>query len=1222
MLNSELEVLKFWKENKTFEKSLEQRKGAESYVFLDGPPFITGLPTFGHISTGYPKDIFPRYWTQKGKHVARRWGWDCHGLPIENLVQKQLDIKDKRQIDEVIGVDRFNEVCRQNIISYDAEWRDIVERTGRWVDMDWQYRTMDNDYIESVWWGLGRLWEKNLLYKDYRVSMYSPSMGATLSHMEIADDIQYKNDTLETPVVRFKVKESSTQKLISKIQEEVIFNFSEQQRYRLDVEKRITILDKLDSKAKKANLRELLKGGKPEFSQLDWGNLQTDKEAGEELLHLKQQYIVILENLDTLQKLKDILSKNYEISLLSWTTTPWTLPANVALCVGAEIEYSMYYLGASSEMVILAENRGIPILSLQLHDAVVNSPELQLELDQITDSSEYFQKLGVDIIKIVSFTGSDLEGLEYKPVFEPTQTIDSYEEKANIFRVYTSEVVTSTDGTGILHVAPAYGAEDFEIRKQRNLPVLTCLNEYGEVLDTLNPELKPIFGKNFQAANTLVNDLMEKKGALFSKFKFTHKYPVYNRDDKKVYYSAQENWYIGETRLLAQSLEMNEQINWMPEHLKEGRFKIGLETAPDWCISRKRYWGTPLPIWQTEDKSKSIFVDSLEKLTQHAINPIYKLLNTRDLNPEFYELGKTVIVSDSQSKLPLGITATQYRSKNLTELRKEKTLEIKKFAEYGQKILDEILGLFEKYETVQIILNSDEQVLWTTWLLGLHPGSKKNLKNFYFYKQIKQDDLGNFEPFGSIKFLDLHRPFIDHIILKDEVGNTYTRIDDVIDCWIDSGSAPWASWHYPFENKELVEKTTPADYIVEYEGQIRGWFHALHILSTAIFHKPAFKNVHVHGTLLGNDGKKLSKSKKNFDSTPDVLLDKVGSDALRLYFVSGPFFNGETISMKDRDVMAVFRDSTLLLANSIKYVDYVLESYGREVVSKTYKHPLNKWWQAYTLNYAKKIDKYLEEYNIIDAARLIIPYINDFSTWYIRRSKDLLPTHGAEVATCLRETSRMFAIVTAALQPFNTERLWSVVKTQEDLPSVHLTDIPEFAPVSEKQLALIDKMEVLRSLVSEIHAARKEKQARVRQPLYADFSEFKADEGLVELLRTECNLLEKDLARTEGEIFESETEFGKLKVDLVVDKELSVLGFIRDFERAVQEFRKKQGFRPGQIVALKWQTIHIEDEEILQRVLQQVDWSKLCVEIKWVEGLSEEVDKSFEVKDLVKILVD
>jgi len=1221
MLSSELEVIKFWREEKVFEKSLEQRKNSQPYIFLDGPPFVTGTPHFGHISTGYPKDIFPRYWTQKGKYAVRRWGWDCHGLPIENVVQKQLEILDKRQIENEIGIEKFNQVCKSNIIGFDSAWREIIERSGRWVDMDDQYRTMDNDYMESVWWGLGRLWEKNLLYKDHRVSMYSPSMGVMLSHMEIADDIKYINETIQTPVVRFKIKENSAKKLTGKILEEVVFNYSEQQRYKADVEKRITALDALDSRGKKANIKELLKGGKPEFNSLEWDELQTVGESGEELKHLRQQYDIILENLDTLQKLKDILTKNYEVSMLSWTTTPWTLPANVALGVGSDIEYSMYYLATSSELVILAEKRAIPMLSLQLHDSIVNSPELQKQLQEITDSSEYFSKLGVEIIKLVSFTGSDLEGIEYKSIFESSQVIDSFEEKANIYKVYTSEVVTDTEGTGVLHIAPAYGGEDFEIKKQRNLPMFNCVNEYGEILDTLDPELKPVFGKNFLAANDLIMEIIDKKDLLFAKFKFTHKYPVYNRDDKKVYYCAQENWYIGETRLINQSLELNEKINWHPEHFKEGRFKNGLETAPDWCISRKRYWGTALPIWQTQDKSKTIFVDSLEKLVKHSVNPIYKLVNTRDLNPEFYESGKSVILSDSQSKLPLGITATQYRSKYLTELRKEKNLDIKKFAEYGQKILDEILELFGKYKTVQIILSPEEQKLWTTWILGLHPDSKKNSKTFYFYKKIIED-LGEYSPTGNIQFLDLHRPYIDDILLSDEIGNIYTRIPEVIDCWVESGSMPWASWHYPFENKDQFEKSIPADYIVEYEGQIRGWFHALHTLSTAIFNKPAFKNVHVHGTLLGNDGKKLSKSKKNFDSDPDQLMNKIGSDAIRLYFCSGPYFNAESVSMRDKDVMNVFRDSTLLLSNSGKYIQLVLENYGGGNLPISFKHPLNKWWQDYTRNYAYKIDRYLEDYNLIEASRLIIPYINDFSTWYIRRSKEILATHGEEVAACLKESIKLFSVVTASLQPFNTERLWSIIKDQQDPESVHLTDIPVLTQITDKQKNNLAKMSKIREVVSQIHSIRKEKQVRVRQPLYADFSKFEIEEGLLEMLKSECNLLDKDLSLLEGEVYESSSDFGIIKVDLVIDKDLSILGFTRDFERSVQDFRKNQGFRSGQNMAMQWQIVEVHDDEILQKVLKAVDWKKLAVEIKWVEGLDPEINKSFEVKDLVKIIVN
>jgi isoleucyl-tRNA synthetase len=1248
MLNSEQDVLKFWKDNSIFEKSLDNRRSAEPFVFLDGPPFPTGEAHFGHVSTGYPKDIFPRYWTQKGKYSPRRWGWDCHGLPIENLVQKELGIFDKRQIENEIGIEKFNQLCRENIMKTDSSWRELVERSGRWVDMDDQYRTMDNDYMESVWWGLGQLWEKKLLYTDYRVSLYSPSMGATLSHLEVSDDISYTNDTLQTPVVRFKVASTSTKKLVSKILEEVNFNFSEQQRLKFDIEKRLKSLEKLDQKSRSRTLGDLLKGGLPEFKGVEWDNLQTNVQADEELLHLQDQHVIVSENLDTLQRIKDILTKQYDISLLSWTTTPWTLPANVALAVGADIEYSMYYLSKTAEIVILAEHRAIAILSLELHENTINSSDLEETLSHISDSSEYFTKIGVDIVKIVSFTGSDLQGIEYSSIFTVPLDIPSYEEKANIYKVYTSDFVTDVEGTGVLHVAPAYGAEDFQIRKERNLPVLMCLNEYGEMLTNLSEDLIAVSGKKFTSSNDLIVDILERNHSLFAKIRYTHKYPVYNRDNKKVYYLAKENWYIGETKILTDTLTTNKNIDWRPSHLKEGRFKLGLESAPDWCISRNRYWGTPLPIWQTKENKKTIFVDSIEKLSQHAINPIYKLLNTRDLNPDFYQVGKTVIISDVHSKLPLGIIATQHRSRHLTDLRKEKTMVITRFADFAQKILDEIYSLFEKYSTVQIIFTPEEQRLWTTWLCGLHPDSKKNSRTFYFYKSLKYD-INEYIPTGGIKPLDLHRPYIDEIILKDEIGNVYTRVEDVIDCWVESGSMPFASYHYPFENKDLVERQMPADYIVEYEGQIRGWFHAIHVLSTAIFGHESFKHVHVHGTLLGNDNKKLSKSKKNYDSDPHQLLEKVGSDAIRLYFTSGPYFNGETVSMRDRDVITVFRDSTLLLSNSLKYIEYLFssglynptadESIEEDSINQAsrnqldfvhpshplklmhFSHPLNQWWQMYTLDYAYKIDQYLQNYDIIEAAKLIIPYIQDFSTWYIRRSKDILDTSGSEVVRCLRQSMHLFAIVTASLQPFNSERIWSYISTANDLESVHLTDIPNLAPISSKQNDILVQMSKIREMISEIHAIRKQNDIRVRQPLYADLSELNLDIGLHELVKAECNFLDKNLELTEGEVWKYEGENGVLKVDLVIDHELKVLGFTRDFERAVQDYRKKQGYKPSQTVAMKWQVVEVEDADLVQEVIKVIDWTKLCVEVKWSGDLEGLVEKSFEVKGLCQVLV-
>jgi isoleucyl-tRNA synthetase len=1222
MLQNELEVVKFWEENNIFQKSLNQNKTAESYVFLDGPPFVTGLPHLGHISTGYPKDVFPRFWTQKGKYAVRRWGWDCHGLPVENMVQKQLGIHHKRQIEEEIGIEKFNQVARENITGFDNAWRSVVERSGRWIDMDDQYRTMDNDYMESVWWGLGQLWKKGLLYKDYRVSMYSPSMGATLSHMEINDDIEYVNETIESPIVRFQVHPTPTRKLTRKILEEVAFNYSEQLYYKIDIEKRLKTLEGLDETKKRTSLQELLNSGDPEFAGIEWENFKTDLEARQELEHLKDQLEYVHQNITTLKKLKDILNGEYPLNILSWTTTPWTLPSNVALGVGPDIEYSIYFLPTTNEMVLLAENRVIDILSTQFKETILNTPQLQAQIEEIQDSSEFFELLNVDILKLASFQGIDLAGLEYYPLFENSQSIESYEEKATIHKVYTTNVVTDTDGTGVLHIAPAYGPEDFEIKKEHNLPILHSLNEYGEMRDDLGKSLSPVVGKKFTAANPLINEILKKEKKLFAIKKYLHKYPTFKRDNKKVYYSAQENWFIGETSFLDASLRENEKINWYPEHLKEGRFRLGLETAPDWCISRKRYWGNPLPIWQNEDKSKVVFIENLEKLRSLALNPIYRLINSRDLNPDVYESGRTVIFTDNTNKLPLGISASQYRSKNLTDLRKEKDMDIKVFARYAQLILDEMIEQFSKFDTIQSLFTDDERRLWTTWIHALHPDSKKSSTTFYFYQKLVKDEEGEYIPQSQINLLDLHRPYIDDILLTDEVENIYTRIPEVMDGWVESGAMPWASYHYPFENKEFVEKNIPADYIVEYEGQIRGWFHALHVLSTGIFGHNAFNNVHVHGTLLGYDKKKMSKSKGNFHPTEEYF-EKYGSDALRSYFTSSPYFDGETLQLNDKDMQAIFRDTTITLTNVGTFLQYVLNSHSKRELPLSYVHPLNRWWKAYTEDYAFKIDQALSNYQLMEASRLVIPYINDLSTWYIRRAKDLLNTEfSVEVAACLKETMKLFSIVTASLQPFNTERLWSILRDTHDKESVHLTQIPYLKGINEKQQELLDKMTVFRELVSEIHSIRKDQGVRVRQPMYADFSQMTIEFAFVDILIKECNLLETDLGRTSGEIWKHTIEpFGTVQIDLIIDKELSVLGFTRDFERAVQDYRKKNGFRPNQTIRMKWMLSEITDEEILQKVLSQLNWKKLCVEIQWVEELPD-TTKSFKVKDLVTVTVE
>ncbi len=980
----EKKTIKFWKKNMAFEKSIENRREAPIYSFFDGPPFITGVPHYGTLLSSIAKDVVPRYWTMRGYRVDRRWGWDCHGLPAEHMVEKKLGLKTKKEIEEGVGIERFVCECLRSTSKVASSWEDTIDRIGRWIDYKNAYRTMDSDYMESVWWAFKELHSKGLIYKDTRISLYCPRCATPLANFEIAMDNSYQDVVDASAFVRFPLTQESKEKLSLSAKDPVYF--------------------------------------------------------------------------------------------VAWTTTPWTLLSNSGLAVSPKMDYLVIKPKKEKGLLILAKSRW-----------------------------EYVKELAKIEGEIVSeIKGSGLENLTYERIL-PEETVYEKSENDNGFRVVLGDFVEEDNGSGIVHMSPAFGEEDYKKGKEENLPILLNVDSEGKFIEG------QFEGKNVWDANPKIVELLKKKELLLVEEKITHSYPFCHRCHTKLIYKVQPAWFIKVSSLKDQLISENEKINWHPEHLKHGRFLKGIESAPDWNISRDRFFGTAIPIWECESCNKQIAVGSYDEL---------------------YQLS-------------------------------------------GQR-LD-----------------------------------------------------------------DYHRPYVDKITFKcPDCENTCRRIPQVLDCWVESASMPFAERHYPFKNQEDFNQKFPCDFVSEYIGQTRAWFFVMHTMAVALFGKPAFKNVVTTGVIAGSDGKKMSKSLGNFPD-PEEVLNKYSADALRFYLMSSPIMEAENMNFSEEKVGEIQKGLLRAWLNSY----YFFITYARLDKWKPDMEIPFRWsdpqsfreaWQKPTITIdawilselhtlLRDMREFMDNYKIARAARLLPPFLDKLSNWYIRRSRKRFwksenDENKNDAYQALYEVLTKLGQSAAPFLPFLTEEIYQNINVFEgkDLEldegkemnktlnkeSIHLTDFPEVNPMLiDEELNL--SMERVRQIVTIGLSLRAKKGIKVRQPLQTLFVKELGNitEELWELVKEELNIKEiKEKTNLDELILENKlpqdligiTEKEEtIAIDLKLNEDLLLEGEMREVVRQIQEGRKKAGFNIEDHIILGY----IGKEEIFNRFGYVISKETLADEI-------------------------
>ena len=856
----EKRILKYWDEDGTFQASIDQRDagvdGSNEFVFYDGPPFANGLPHYGHLLTGYAKDLVGRYQTQRGKRVERRFGWDTHGLPAELEAMKQLGMTDKTQI-AAMGIDKFNDACRASVMKYADEWKDYVRAQARWVDFEHDYKTLNVEYMESVIWAFKQLHEKGLTYNGYRVLPYCWKDETPLSNHELRmDDDVYKNRQDQTVTVTFPIL-----------------------------------------------------AGESELSQ---------KLAG--------------------------------VQALAWTTTPWTLPTNAALAVGPDIQYAVVPMGPN----------GVKASDVPDGSRFLIAQDL---LGGYAKDLGYDDAAAAAAAVTATYAGAQLEGIGYQRLWDDFADAEKYGTE-NAWRILVADYVTTTDGTGLVHQAPAYGEDDQKVCEAAGIPVVLSVDEGAKFLPLFkHGELADIAGLQVFEANKPITQHLKAQGLLVRQASYEHSYPHCWRCRNPLIYRAVSSWYVSVTTFKERMVELNQEINWIPGNVKDGQFGKWLENARDWSISRNRFWGSPIPVWECDGEE-----------CEHR---------------EVY--GSLAEMQAAFGRLPVN-----------------------------------------------------------------HQGET-----------------------------DLHRPFIDELTRVHEgCGGTLRRVEDVLDVWFDSGSMPYGQVHYPFENEEWFNTHNPADFIVEYIGQTRGWFYMLHILSTALFDRPAFRNVISHGIVLGSDGQKMSKSLRNYPDVSEVL-DRDGSDAMRWFLMSSPILRGGNLVVTEQGIRDGVRQVLLPLWNVYSFFSLYTntanggQGYEAKLRYDGYSDELDRYLLANTGALVTTVRESLDSYDISDACDALREYLDMLTNWYVRRSRQRFFDENTDAFDALYTALETVTRAAAPLLPLVAEEIWRGLTGGR---SVHLTDYPDAAlfPQDDELVAAMDRVQQICSTGSSLRKAAK---LRVRLPL-------------------------------------------------------------------------------------------------------------------------------------------